>query len=200
MNFWVKDVHTDQWQPVPPEGCTLMAGTYTVIAGSPQPHFTITVDIDQYPLPTTNGDTLPARQPGMGVRHEQRLVRTNDEGIAVILPPTLLAPGVWEFRCHDADLIAELFGEGKFDTLSLRVLPVNALQEGRKFVIEAAEKESSVNLPSPTLNPIESNLSEAILPPAEMIESAVAPLEAQAKQTASFSLLHNQLQGAPVIG
>jgi hypothetical protein len=197
MNFWVRDVHTDQWQPVPPEGCTLMAGTYTVIAGSPQPHFTITIDIDQYPLPTSNGDTVPAHQPGMGVRHEQRLVRTNDEGIAVILPPTLLSPGVWEFRCHDADLIAELFGEGKFDTLSLRVLPVNALQEGKKFVIEAAEKVSSENYPSPLLTPVAGDASAAVPPAADMVEPTVPSSEPAHNQTASFSLLHNQLQGAP---
>lgn len=120
MDFWVRADGQDQWQAVPHEGGILVPGLYTVIARSPQPHFTITVDIhhlqdgDPSPIQPSTGGVSPTLQ-------ERRSIRTNDEGVGVILPNHALTPGIWEFHCHDADLIAELFGDARSDVLRLSV-------------------------------------------------------------------------------
>lgn len=117
MKFLLK--HEDQWQILPPTGMLLPAGIHTIAIQSPQPHFTITAHIRHYEGPR-NDNARERRQ----LWSQDRAVRTNEEGLGLILLDMALSPGSWEVRCTDADLIAELFGEGIADTLQFTVVPL----------------------------------------------------------------------------
>jgi len=99
LNFWVRRDGQEDWQPVPAEGAVLEEDTYTIVARSPQPHFTITVEVRQRPLgPQNQGPNTGTTPPQV----QTRSVRTNDEGIGIILPASRLTPGFWELHCRDA--------------------------------------------------------------------------------------------------
>ncbi|MDX2270894.1 MAG: hypothetical protein NW237_02955 [Cyanobacteriota bacterium] len=171
MDFWIKRGDSEQWNPIPPDGTVLVPDVYTIIARSPQPHFTITVELYQFGL-AGSAPVPPGKRPisqtspsDPGEERElwfqqKRSIRTNDEGVGVILPPTPLGAGLWELRCHDADLIAELFGEGQVDILRLKVIPA----------------------PVPPPLPEPNHPQEPHFVPLPVVE---------------FSLMHTQLQGSP---
>ncbi len=172
LSFWVRRNGQEEWQPVPAEGATLEEDTYTIVALSPQPHFTITVEVRQRPLPAAE-EGSPARPNSQtpATLIQSRSVRTNEEGIVIILPPTHLAPGFWELHCRDADLIAELFGEAELNNcLRFQVVPAPAQQE---------------QPPSPTAQEVASKPPEL----AQKKEVAVPP--------ELFSLMHSELEGSP---
>ncbi len=132
LSFWVRRNGQEEWQPVPAEGAVLEEDTYTIVARSPQPHFTITVEVRQNPGSTA---ATPAQI-------QTRSVRTNEEGIGIILPASHLTPGFWELHCRDADLIAELFGETDLNNcLRFQVVPAPAQQEQAET--EPAEKKEA---------------------------------------------------------
>ncbi len=56
-------------------------------------------------------------------RSERRHCRTDDRGLAVIVPPTHFKPGCWDIRCY-GDLMAELAGTGWRSFLQLEVSPM----------------------------------------------------------------------------
>ncbi|NJL97865.1 MAG: hypothetical protein HC924_03065 [Synechococcaceae cyanobacterium SM2_3_2] len=217
MNFWVRADGQDQWEAVPHEGGSLTAGTYTIIARSPQPHFTITVDIHHL----QPGDPSPTDRPTAGVSpslQERRSIRTNDEGVGVILPATDLGAGVWEFYCHDADLIAELFGETRSDVLRLSiqedVAPEDAAQEDATLmsrdpqpIDQVGEHDQTLDEAQPNSDPDpfwgETDYLEAPQPSpsgvATVEPALTGPDLAQISnlEPISFTLLHSQLQGDP---
>jgi|GEM_PF-1702879 len=166
LNFWVRRDGQEDWQPVPAEGAVLEEDTYTIVACSPQPHFTITVEVRQRPLSSQNqGPNTDTTPPPV----QTRSVRTNDEGIGIILPASHLTPGFWELHCRDADLIAELFGETELNNcLRFQVVPA------------AAPLEPEQGIPVPV---------EAGFEPPQKKEAAI-PAEL-------FSLMHSELEGSP---
>ncbi|MEN9201593.1 MAG: hypothetical protein Q6K80_05510 [Thermostichus sp. DG_1_6_bins_120] len=190
LSFWVRREGQEVWEPVPAEGTVLPEDTYTIVARSPQPHFTITVEVRQYP-PAQGGD-LPVTKATFNttpIQTQSRSVRTNDEGIGIILPTSYLSPGFWELHCRDADLIAELFGEAETENcLRLQVVPreVGAgsgppeemalpLRDEPEPVAFAAAQEHQDKPPTVASSP----------------DSGVA-LAAEL-----FSLMHTELEGSP---
>lgn len=166
LNFWVRRDGQEDWQPVPAEGAVLEEDTYTIVARSPQPHFTITVEVRQRPLgPQNQGPNTGTTPPQV----QTRSVRTNDEGIGIILPASRLTPGFWELHCRDADLIAELFGETELD---------NCL----RFQVVPAPLEPERGIPAPVAE-------EAGFEPPQKKEVAIPP--------ELFSLMHSELEGSP---
>lgn len=168
LNFWVRRDGQEDWQPVPAEGAVLEEDTYTIVARSPQPHFTITVEVRQRPLgPQNQGPNTGTTSPQV----QTRSVRTNDEGIGIILPASRLTPGFWELHCRDADLIAELFGETELDNcLRFQVVPAPAPLEPER------------GIPAPVAE-------EAGFEPPQKKEVAIPP--------ELFSLMHSELEGSP---
>lgn len=168
LNFWVRREGQEDWQPVPAEGAVLEEDTYTIVARSPQPHFTITVEVRQRPLgPQNQGPNTGTTPPQV----QTRSVRTNDEGIGIILPASHLTPGFWELHCRDADLIAELFGETELDNcLRFQVVPAPAPLEPER------------GIPAPVAE-------EAGFEPPQKKEVAIPP--------ELFSLMHSELEGSP---
>ncbi|MGY2766905.1 hypothetical protein [Thermostichus sp. MS-CIW-30] len=168
LNFWVRRDGQEDWQPVPAEGAVLEEDTYTIVARSPQPHFTITVEVRQRPLgPQNQGPNTGTTPPQV----QTRSVRTNDEGIGIILPASRLTPGFWELHCRDADLIAELFGETELDNcLRFQVVPAPAPLEPER------------GIPAPVAE-------EAGFEPPQKKEVAIPP--------ELFSLMHSELEGSP---
>ncbi|MFS8854573.1 hypothetical protein NW851_08225 [Synechococcus sp. H55.7] len=159
LSFWVRRNGQEEWQPVPAEGAVLEEDTYTIVARSPQPHFTITVEVRQNPGSTA---ATPAQI-------QTRSVRTNEEGIGIILPATHLTPGFWELHCRDADLIAELFGETELNNcLRFQVVPVSA------------QPEPAAPLAAQPTGPEPSAQTKAAAVPPEL-----------------FSLMHSELEGSP---
>ncbi len=221
MNFWVRADGQDQWEAVPHEGGNLTAGTYTIIARSPQPHFTITVDIHHL----QPGDPSPTDRPTSGVSpslQERRSIRTNDEGVGVILPATDLGAGVWEFHCHDADLIAELFGETRSDVLRLSIqgdAAEESISRDPEFLDEIASPEQPDQEDPQGAKPgsddedqddddqLDPFWGETDYLDAPQPSTSAAPVEPalpapdlsqlSTLEPVSFSLLHNQLQGDP---
>lgn len=123
MNFWLKVGQADQWIAIPANGGCFPPGTYTILAQSPQPHFNITVDITHYHPHDLQAMVRSKRARRTTTNRHQRHIRTNDEGVGILLPAKELVPGFWEIRCQDADLIAELFGEYKTVTLRFEINP-----------------------------------------------------------------------------
>ncbi|MEN9224034.1 MAG: hypothetical protein Q6L60_06305 [Thermostichus sp. HHBFW_bins_43] len=187
LSFWVRRNNQEDWKPVPAEGTVLEEDTYSIVARSPQPHFTITVEVRQYPLPTGNGSE-PADPHSAPPQIQTRSVRTNDEGIGIILPTSHLTPGFWELHCRDADLIAELFGEAEVENcLRFQVLPVGRRLEmtppplpeaetGSPATSEEVWSEMVLRAPDPGAHPPE--------PPREWAAEL-------------FSLMHKELEGSP---
>ncbi|MEN9221198.1 MAG: hypothetical protein Q6M04_02045 [Thermostichus sp. BF3_bins_97] len=194
LSFWVRRNHQEDWKPVPAEGTVLEEDTYSIVARSPQPHFTITVEVRQYPLPTGNGsEPAPVADPNTSPPHIQtRSVRTNDEGIGIILPASHLTPGFWELHCRDADLIAELFGEAEVENcLRFQVLPV-----GRRLEMTPPPlPEPETGIPATA----EEAWSEVVLrapdPGAHPPEPSPEPTREWAAEL--FSLMHTELEGSP---
>ncbi|MGY2751744.1 hypothetical protein ACVW0Q_000096 [Thermostichus sp. MS-CIW-21] len=172
LSFWVRRNGREDWQPVPAEGAILEEDTYTIVARSPQPHFTITVEVRQRPLPTENSGSPAVANPKTAASLMQtRSVRTNEEGIGVILPATHLAPGFWELHCRDADLIAELFGEAELNNC-LRFQVVPAPVQRKQALSPAAQEVAS--------EPPELAQKKEVAIPPEL-----------------FSLMHSELEGSP---
>ncbi|MFS8885935.1 hypothetical protein [Synechococcus sp. H70.2] len=171
LSFWVRRDGQEEWQPVPAEGAILEEDTYTILARCPQPYFTITVEVHYRPL-TAEDEGAPAEAKASKRATsllQTRSVRTNEEGISLILPATHLSPGFWELHCRDADLIAELFGETELNNcLRFQVVPAPAQSEpAAPSVVQPTEPEASTQT------------QEAAVPP-EL-----------------FSLLHSDLEGSP---
>ncbi len=142
MNFWMKIGQSDQWIAIPAQGGHFPPGMYTILAQSPQPHFNITVDITHY-----HPDDLPAivrsKRSRRSSNQHQRYIRTNDEGVGILLPAKELAPGLWEIQCQDADLIAELFGEYKTVILRFEISP-----DAPPLTDQTDTNESAANSPN----------------------------------------------------
>jgi hypothetical protein len=169
LSFWVRRNGQEEWQPVPAEGAILEEDTYTVLAHCPQPYFTITVEVRHRPLAAEDEQAPAEAKASKGELLQTRSVRTNEEGIAIILPATRLAPGSWELHCRDADLIAELFGEKELkNCLRFQVVPAPAQSEpAAALVAQPTEPESAPQPKEPA-------------PPPEL-----------------FSLMHSELEGSP---
>ena len=93
LSFWVRRNGQEEWQPVPAEGAILEEDTYTVLAHCPQPYFTITVEVRHRPLAAEDEQAPAEAKASKGELLQTRSVRTNEEGIAIVLPATRLAPG-----------------------------------------------------------------------------------------------------------
>ncbi|MFQ3612315.1 MAG: hypothetical protein SNJ68_01205 [Cyanobacteriota bacterium] len=195
LSFWVRREGQEVWEPVPAEGTVLEEDTYTIVARSPQPHFTITVEVRQYPLAQGEGlATSPASKEEFNTTPAQtqsRSVRTNDEGIGIILPASHLPPGFWELHCRDADLIAELFGEAEAENcLRFQVMPRglgSSPQMGR--FPEMALPPLAEPEPVPPANAQDAVPEEVPFSP----ESNPTPEWA----AELFSLMHTELEGSP---
>jgi hypothetical protein len=216
MKFWIKRAGNEEWVPISAEDGLLFTDTYTIIAHSPQPHFTITVDVHQYRLVQSDGSEAEVAPPaadlsqghklqqGEQLQHLQRSIRTNDEGIGVILPATALTPGLWELHCHDADLIAELFGEGQSNTLRFQVVaPVTSQALGDPLSVNPSDPAFShlqIPTPVPAATPATEPLPLPVPPPIPLasapqsypLEATLAPIEPP-----NFSLVHTELEGSP---
>jgi hypothetical protein len=95
-----------------------------------------------------------------------------------------LSPGIWQIHCHDADLIAELFGEKQATTLLFQVKP----EEIPTPDLSLESQESSV-LPDPCLSTPPSQASQ----PAREVQRSVSGSTAQLK----CALLSDHLEGIP---
>ncbi len=206
LSFWVRREGQDIWEPVPAEGAVLEEGTYTIVARSPQPYFTITVEVRQYPLAQEAPEsTAPSSQPAQesksakgGVQASplqihSRSVRTNEEGIGTLLAATYLAPGFWELHCRDADLIAELFGEAETENcLRLQVVP-------KRLDAPSSPKEAGERVSSPLAEPDPSGAGRATVPANSQGETGevLSPPSRHAWSPDLFSLMHTDLEGSP---
>ncbi len=187
LSFWVRRNNQEDWQPVPAEGTVLEEDTYSIVVRSPQPHFTITVEVRQHPLPPENGGSTPVEDPNR-LQIQTRSVRTNDEGIGIILPATHLAPGFWELHCRDADLIAELFGEAEVkNCLRFQVLPVgrneDSVRRTRQEIAPPPLTDPEMGIPT---------MTEEARP-----EGGSSPEPIQEWAAELFSLMHTELEGSP---
>ncbi len=189
LSFWVRRNNQEDWQPVPAEGTVLEEDTYSIVVRSPQPHFTITVEVRQHPLPLENGGPAPVEDPKTTPLPTQtRSVRTNDEGIGIILPASHLAPGFWELHCRDADLIAELFGEAEVkNCLRFQVLPVG---RNENSVPLTRQEVTPLPLPEPEMG-IPTMTEEA------WSEGDPSPEPTREWAAELFSLMHTELEGSP---
>lgn len=207
MEFWTRQADHEEWRSIPLEGATLPAGDYAILTRSPQPHFTISVDVYR-----------SAPQAEDKVLHQQRFTRTNEEGLGEILPLTPLEPGRWEFHCRDGDLIAELFGENQSDVLCVEIYPSTPISAPG----EPAHRDRSIDpgwssrSHSPLAEPEPSRVASSVDrverkepqpdPQPDLVGkgaangSAVHPPSPPPDTDPSsrlFSLMHSRLQGAP---
>ncbi|MEM9566894.1 MAG: hypothetical protein AAF974_01195, partial [Cyanobacteria bacterium P01_E01_bin.34] len=114
MFFWAKPADSLDWEEIPATGGLLVAGTYSIAVQSPQPHFTIMSNLRHFFRLEDGSETLRWQT--------EQSSCTNDEGVGWIVQDLELTAGRWQISCHDADLVAELFGESADNSIMFQVI------------------------------------------------------------------------------
>jgi hypothetical protein len=115
MIFWVRALGSAEWVELPSQAGLLTAGGYSIAVQTPQPHFRIGACIRHFSVAANGTKQEQWRQ--------EVALKTNDEGVGLVIADIDLQPGFWEVRFSDADLIAELFGEFQTNVLLFQVMP-----------------------------------------------------------------------------
>jgi hypothetical protein len=101
------------WLPLDTPDVEILEGRYRIVARTKQPNADIHVRICHL---ATEEDP-PKR------RIQKRTHRTNSDGLMIVTPFTRLQPGSWELSCFAADVMSDLVGDTKHQSVRLQVLP-----------------------------------------------------------------------------
>ncbi|MGC9502211.1 hypothetical protein [Baaleninema sp.] len=105
------------WRPVPSDGNAIAPGQYRIVARTPLRNALAEIRVFHRPPKTSQpGQTSPSA-PQL---FDSRVRQTEEDGSLLILPPTGLQPGGWDFSCA-APVTAERPEPARQVTVSLRV-------------------------------------------------------------------------------
>jgi hypothetical protein len=94
----------------------VLEGRYCLIARSQRQHVPVEIRISYRPSPIDYGDKLSNRPHG-----QHWNAQTDAEGQVVVMPFSILKPGLWEFRCS-SDPLTDLLGTAWSQKIQLQVL------------------------------------------------------------------------------
>ena len=171
------------WLPLESPDVEILEGRYRVLIRTAATNTQIGIQITH----EATEESPPKR------RTQTRSGRTSADGLMVIIPFTLLHPGIWEMSCTPNDLTSDLLGYAGHYSIQLHVLPKESDLAGEwepdwsqpvseEFVSEKPVLEESSNevlAPVPeAIQPIVAPIAEPIAAPmAEPIaEPIVAPI------------------------
>ncbi len=101
------------WLPLESPDVEILEGRYRVLVRTAATNTTIALQITH----EATEETPPRR------RTQTRSGRTSPDGLMVVIPFTLLQPGIWEMTCTPNDLSSDLLGyQGQY-SIQLHVLP-----------------------------------------------------------------------------
>ena len=101
------------WLPLESPDVEILEGRYRVLVRSGATNAAIEIRITH----EATEETPPRR------RTQSRSGRTSPDGLMVVMPFTMLQPGIWELSCATADLSSELLGYQGAYSVQLHVLP-----------------------------------------------------------------------------
>ncbi|MCU0570108.1 MAG: hypothetical protein MUF49_26490 [Oculatellaceae cyanobacterium Prado106] len=116
MEFWeflLQQEGDRSWLSVESASVEILEGRYRIMARASR----VNTPVDIRVTHDATHEDPPIR------RTQKRTVKTNPEGLVVIMPFTRLLPGIWELRCS-GDVMADLLGEGWSKAVKLQVLPL----------------------------------------------------------------------------
>ena len=101
------------WLPLESPDVEILEGRYRVLIRTAATHTKIGIQITH----EATEESPPKR------RTQTRSGQTNADGLMVIIPFTLLHPGIWEMSCTPNDLTSDLLGYAGHYSIQLHVLP-----------------------------------------------------------------------------
>ncbi|HHP7245093.1 MAG TPA: hypothetical protein ACFE0H_10460, partial [Elainellaceae cyanobacterium] len=114
MEFWeflIQKEGDRSWLPLESPESEILEGRYRVIARSSRTNVPVEIQVSHLDVESS----LPKR------RVHTRSSLTNPDGLMVVIPFTLLKPGLLELRCT-SDLMSEMMGDGWQYSVKLQVL------------------------------------------------------------------------------
>ncbi len=179
--FLIQKAGDRAWLPLDASSTEILEGRYRIVARCDRSNTPAEIRITHYAI----AEVPPKR------RVQRRSSRVNADGLMMILPFTLLKPGLWEVRCM-ADVMADFFGESWSYGVRLEVLANSETQEewddpdplvtSEPATVEIAA--TAVVTPEPTVaptpllpspSPIAPALDPAPVPPSDLPLVATAP-------------------------
>ena len=121
MGYWeflLQKKGERSWLPLKKQQLEVEAGYYRMVAHTSRAKTDVEVRLSYL-----DSREFPAKR-----RSQKRLRSTNSEGLMVIMPFTLLKPGLWEVRCC-GDILSDFIGESWQEMVQLQVLPGSAATE-----------------------------------------------------------------------
>ncbi|WP_448570898.1 hypothetical protein [Trichothermofontia sp.] len=181
--FLIQKAGDRAWLPLDASSTEILEGRYRIVARCDRSNTPAEIRITHYAI----AEIPPKR------RMQRRSSRVNADGLMMILPFTLLKPGLWEVRCM-ADVMADFFGESWSYGVRLEVLANSETQEewddpdplltSEPATVEIAA--TAVVVPKPTVaptpllpspSPIAPALDPALVPPSDLPLVATTPTE-----------------------
>ncbi len=139
--FLIQKAGDRAWLPLDASSTEILEGRYRIVARSSRSNVPAEIRITHYAI----AEVPPKR------RVQRRSSRINADGLMMILPFTLLKPGLWEVRCM-ADVMADFFGESWSQSVWLQVLANSETLDDWDFDTPPGEPEPAVvEIPATTV-------------------------------------------------
>lgn len=139
--FLIQKAGDRAWLPLDASSTEILEGRYRMVARSSRSNVPAEIRITHYAI----AEIPPKR------RVQRRSSRINADGLMMILPFTLLKPGLWEVRCM-ADVMADFFGESWSQSVRLQVLANSETLDDWDFNTPPGEPEPAVvEIPATTV-------------------------------------------------
>ena len=164
------------WLPLESPDVEILEGRYRVLIRTAATHTKIGIQITH----EATEESPPKR------RTQTRSGQTNADGLMVIIPFTLLHPGIWEMSCTPNDLTSDLLGYAGHYSIQLHVLPKESDLAGewepdwsQPVSEESVSEESSNEVSDPVsedVQPIEVPTQIHDLSPSPIAEPIADPI------------------------
>lgn len=158
------------WLPLESPDVEILEGRYRILIRTAASNTKIGIQITHEAT-----EELPPKR-----RTQTRSGRTSADGLMVIIPFTLLHPGIWEMSCTPNDLTNDLLGYAGHYSIQLHVLPKESDLAGEwepdwsQSASEESATETSNAIAQDTVQPIAVQPSPDPIAPLDLIKAPIA--------------------------